>query len=102
MSKNYGLTLSGVIRVFRKDKEIQGRNKKTYNITDVWFNTSEKDDNGNWFNISTNLIFPRNIDPPENNKVIEIIEAFPMITGNGDYRKIVYYVKGWHYAADDN
>lgn len=102
MSKNYGITLSGVIRVFRKDKEIQGRNKKTYNITDVWFNTSEKDDNGNWFNISTNLIFPRNIDPPENNKVIEIIEAFPMITGNGDYRKIVYYVKGWHYAADDN
>ena len=95
----YGLTLSGVIRVFRKDKEIEDKkNKVKFTVTDVWFNTSEKDDNGEWFNISTNLIFKRGIEPPENNKVIEIIEAFPMITGKGDYRKIVYYVGGWHYA----
>ena len=95
----YGLTLSGVIRVFRKDKEIEDtKNKVKFTVTDVWFNTSEKDDNGEWFNISTKLIFKRGIEPPENNKVIEIIEAFPMITGKGDYRKIVYYVGGWHYA----
>ena len=98
----YGLTLSGKIRVFRKDKEIEGKNKKTFTVTDVWFNTSEKEESGEWFNISTNLIFPRNIDPPENNKIIEIIEAHPMITGTGKWRRIVYFVKGWHYAQTDS
>lgn len=96
--QNYGLTLSGTIRVFRKDKDIEGKAGKVFTVTDVWFNTSEKDEKGEWFNISTNLIFPRNIEPPENNKVIEIIEAFPMITGQGKYRRMVFYVKGWHYA----
>lgn len=98
MANNYGLTLSGVIRVFRKDKELENKSKKKFTITDVWFNVSEQDDNGEWFNKSMNLVFPRKIDPPENNTVIEIIEAFPMITGQGKYRKIVWYVKGWHYA----
>lgn len=100
--QKYGLKLSGIVRVFRKDKEIQGKSKKKFTITDVWFNVSEREDGGGWFNQSVNLIFPRDIDPPENNKIIEIIEAFPMITGTGDYRKIVYYVKGWHYAESND
>lgn len=100
MSKqDYGLTLSGVIRVFRKDKGIEDKKKKVkFTVTDVWFNTSEKDENDNWFNVSTNLIFKRGIEPPANNTVIEIIEASPMITGNGKYRKMVYYVKEWKNA----
>jgi hypothetical protein len=98
MSKNYGLTLSGTIRVFRKDKDIDGKNGKVFTVTDVWFNTSEKDENGEWFNISTNLIFPRRSDLPENNTVIEIKEAYPMVTGSGKYRKMVFYVKGWEYV----
>lgn len=100
--QKYGLKLSGIVRVFRKDKEIQGKSKKKFTITDVWFNVSEREDGGGWFNKSVNLIFPRDIDPPENNTIIEIIEAFPMITGTGDYRKIVYYVKGWHYAESND
>lgn len=98
MNKKYGLTLSGTIRVFRKDKDIDGKNGKVFTVTDVWFNTSEKDENGEWFNISTNLIFPRKTELPENNTVIEIKEAYPMVTGSGKYRKMVFYVKGWEYV----
>lgn len=97
-SKKYGLTLSGIIRVFRKDKDIKGKNGKVFTITDVWFNTSEQDENGEWFNISTNLIFPRRTEPPKNNTIIYIKEAYPMISGAGKYRKMVFYVKEWEYA----
>lgn len=100
MTNNYGLFLMGNIRVFRKDKEVQGANKKKYNITDVWFNTSEKEEDGSYFNLSTNLIFKKGLDLPENNTVIRINEARPMITGNGKWRRIVYYVSDW--AVIDN
>lgn len=100
--QKYGLQLTGIVRVFRKDKDIDGKNGKVFTVTDVWFNTSEKDEKGEWFNISTNLIFPRNHQLPENNSVIEILEAFPMITGQGKYRRMVFYVKGWHYADGKN
>lgn len=98
MNKKYGLTLFGTIRVFRKDKDIDGKNGKVFTVTDVWFNTSEKDEYGEWFNISTNLIFPRKTELPENNTVIEIKEAYPMVTGSGKYRKMVFYVKEWEYV----
>jgi hypothetical protein len=92
---NYGLTINGNIRVFRKDKVITGKNKKSYDIHDVWYNVSEKEDNGNFFNRSMNLIFKRGLELPENNTVINILSAFPMITGNGEYRKIAFYVEAW-------
>jgi hypothetical protein len=95
MTKQYGLTLTGTIRVFRKDKEIQGNGKKKFTVTDCWFNTSEKEENGEYFNLSTNLIFNKDLPKPENNTVITISEAFPIITGNGKYRKVAYYVKDY-------
>lgn len=90
----YGLTLLGKVRVFRKDKEIKGKNKKTFTVTDVWFNVSEKEDDGSYFNKSMNLLFKRDIGMPENNTVIELA-GFPVITGNGDYRKIAFMVTEW-------
>lgn len=92
---NYGLTITGNIRVFRKDKQIQGRNKKTYDITDVWFNVSEKNVDGSFFNKSMSLIFKKDLAKPENNQVINIISAFPMLTGDGDYHRISLYVESW-------
>jgi hypothetical protein len=94
MSK-YGLSVLGKIRVFRKDKEIQGKGKKSFTVHDVWFNVSEKDENDNYFNKSMNLIFKRDLELPENNTVINIISAFPVITGQGDYRRIALLVEGW-------
>jgi hypothetical protein len=94
----YGLTVNGNIRVFRKDKTITGNNKKTYEIKDVWLNISEKEADGSFFNRSMNLIFKRGLEIPENNTVINIISAFPMITGNGAYRKIALYVEAWEAA----
>lgn len=98
MNKNYGLTLAGNIRVFRKDKEIQGNGKKTFTITDVWFNTSEKEENGNYINVSTNLLFKKDMDKPENNTVINIKEAFPVVTGDGKFRRVAYMVMDWEVA----
>ena len=100
MTKQYGLIQMGVIRVFRKDKQIQGRGKKTFTVSDVWYNVSEKEEDGTYFNRSVNLIFPRDTERPDNNTVIRIHESFPMITGEGDYRKIVYYVKEWEYEKE--
>jgi hypothetical protein len=101
MSNNYGLLVMGKVRVFRKDKTIQGQNKKKYEVTDVWFNVSEKEEDGTYFNKSMNMIFKKGIDKPENNRVIQVQEAFPMITGNGDYRRISLYVGAWDYADQD-
>ena len=95
MAEKYGLTLLGKVRVFRKDKEIKGKNKKTFTVTDVWFNVSEKEDNGEWFNKSVNLLFKKGLDKPENNTTISLV-GFPVITGNGDYRKVAYMVTDWN------
>ena len=98
MTKQYGLTVMGNIRVFRKDKQIKGKNKKTYDITDVWFNVSEKNEDGSFFNKSINLIFKKGLEKPENNSIISINSAAFMITGDGDYRKVSLYVED--YTAD--
>lgn len=96
---NYGLSITGSVRVFRKDKTIQAKNsKKKYDITDVWFNVSEKEEDGTYFNKSMNLLFSRNAGAPENNTVITIKNAFPVITGNGEYRKIALMVTEWEPA----
>ena len=95
MSKTkYGLTVEGVVRVFRKDKEIEGKNKKKFTITDVWFNVSEREENGDYFNKPMNLIFKRDLDYPDNNTTIKI-KGFPIITGNGEYRRIAILVQEW-------
>jgi hypothetical protein len=101
MAKDYGLVVMGKIRVFRKDKQVKGNNKKTYDITDVWFNVSEQEDDGTYFNKSMNMIFKKDLDKPENNRVIKVQEAFPMITGNGEYRRISLYVGAWEYADEE-
>lgn len=97
----YGLKIGGKIRVFSKTKEIQGKNKKKYTITDYWFNVSEKNDDNTYFNRSMNLIFSKDADKPLNNSVVIIHEANFMITGEGDYRKISMYVKSWSEPVED-
>lgn len=90
---NYGLNIEGNVRVFRKDKEIKN-GKKTFIVTDVWFNVSEKEEDGTFFNKSMNLIFKKGLDKPQNNEVITL-RAFPVITGEGKYRKIALMVMDW-------
>lgn len=94
MTEQYGLNILGKIRVFRKDKEIKGNGKKTFSVTDVWFNVSEKEEDGSYFNKSTNLLFKKGLDYPENNTVIQLT-GFPVITGTGDYRRIALMVTDW-------
>ena len=97
MTEQYGLNILGKIRVFRKDKEITGNGKKTFTVTDVWFNVSEKEDDGTYFNKSMNLLFKKGLDYPENNTVIQLT-GFPVITGAGDYRRIAFMVTDWKEA----
>ncbi len=94
-NQQYGLSVLGKVRVFRKDKEIQGKGKKVFNITDVWFNVSEKEEDGSFYNKSMNLLFKKDDPKPENNTVINIVSAFPVITGDGDYRRIALFVQEW-------
>lgn len=91
----YGLQLVGKIRVFTKTREIKGSNLSKYTVFNTWFNVSKKDANGEYENVSMNLIFPKNEPKPDNNTIINIVEAFPMISGQGQYKRIVFYVKEW-------
>ena len=95
----YGLSVLGNIRVFRKDKEITGRGRKTFTVTDVWFNVSEKNEDGSFFNKSMNMIFKRDTEKPENNKIINVISGRFMISGDGDFRRMSLFVEAWEYAA---
>lgn len=99
MTKQYGLSVMGNVRVFRKDKEIQGQGKKKFTVSDVWFNVSEKQEDGSYFNKSMNLIFKRDAAKPESNQVINIVSAFPIITGEGNYARIALFVQEWEEAA---
>lgn len=96
-NKMYGLQTLGRVRVFKKGKVVKGKNKKSYVITDVWYNVSEKEEDGTYFNQSQNLLFKRGLDLPENNRTIEL-SAFPVITGNGKWRKIALMVTDWEYS----
>ena len=99
MAKQYGMKFYGTVRVFRKDKEVQATgSKKKYDISDLWVNVSEKNDDGSYFNKSMPLIIKRGLKLPENNTLIDF-SGFPMISGNvkgdKDYRRIVLYVEDW-------
>lgn len=94
-NKKYGLNVSGKIRVFRKDKDIKGKKNKVFTVTDHWFNVSEQEENGDYFNRSMKIIFKRGVQYPENNTVIDIKNAFFVITGNGEYRRIALLVTDW-------
>lgn len=99
-NKMYGLQTIGRVRVFRKDKVVEGQNKKKYDISDVWYNVSEKEEDGTYFNQSQNLLFKKGLELPENNTTIELA-AFPVITGNGKWRKIALMVTDWSLSEDE-
>lgn len=100
MAKQYGMKFYGTVRVFRKDKQVASPTnaKKKYDISDLWVNVSEKNEDGSYFNKSMPLIVKRGLDLPENNTLIDF-SGFPMISGNvkgdKDYRRIVLYVEDW-------
>lgn len=105
MAKQYGMKFYGTVRVFRKDKEVQAAgSKKKYDISDLWVNVSEKNEDGSYFNKSMPVIIKRGLVLPENNTVIDF-SGFPMISGNvkgdKDYRRIVLYVEDWNGTDDE-
>jgi len=101
MSKGYGLHVMGKIRVFSKTKEIQGAKNKKYTITDHWFNVSEKQEDGTWFNRSMKMIFDRNSDKPGNNEIIVIKDAGFIISGSDQWRRIALFVRDWEYPDEE-
>ena len=92
--KKYGLNVYGKIRVFSKTKEIKGANKKTFEVTDHWFNVSEKEESG-WVNSSMNMFFPKGSKKPEHNTIIDIIDSNFLLSGVGKYRRIALFVREW-------
>lgn len=95
----YGLIIQGVIRVFCKDKTIKSKGN-TFEITEHWFNTSKKDEDDEWINKSMRIFFPKDVDKPENNELIEIEGGRLFLTGNSGYERISLYVEDWDYAEE--
>lgn len=92
----YGLKVTGVIRVFAKEKTVKVQGVETQ-IVDTWFNVSNKIDEGKYENKSMKIFFNHQIGIPENNTEVEIIDSWFMLTGQGEYQQISLYVKEWEY-----
>jgi len=103
----YGLMTSGNIRVFSKTKEMEGKGKIKYEITDYWINVSEKtgeqDKDGKdvYLNKSINLVFKKDSEKPTNNTVMNLKEGYFLIKGTGKYAKPAIYVKDWDYNIEE-
>lgn len=99
----YGLQVTGIVRAFSKTRKVKSaETKKEYTITDHWLNVSEKDENGVYFNKGMTMIFGREAKAvPNNNELVCLDDAFPMITGTGDYRRIALFVRAWHPATPE-
>lgn len=96
-TKRYGITLSGITRIFSKTKEFKS-GKKTYSITDYWCNVSEKQEDGSYISKSISLMFPRKMAEvgavPKSNTTISF-NAFPVLTGENQYTRVAYMVTDW-------
>lgn len=100
---DYGLKITGTVRVFAKDRVIPAKKKgeKNYTITDHWFNVSRKDDAGNYENKSVKLLFQKDLEVPENNCLITISDSFFVLNGSGEYAKAAILVMEYDYADEE-
>ena len=95
---DYGLKITGNVRVFCKTKKVENKEKKiSYDVTDYWINVSEKMDDGTYDNKSINLFFKRGEPVPTNNTIMSIYDAWFFLTGSGKYKKVSIFVKDWDY-----
>ena len=93
---NYGLTVSGKIRVFSRVREV-----KKYQFTDYTITISKKNaETGEYTNLYLPVFFGRDAEKPENNSVIDITSSRLFVSGNAGYEKIGLFVETWDYAED--
>lgn len=92
----FGLKGHGVIRAFNKERYVKSGGK-TYQITDHWFNVSQKDDKGNYTNKSMKILFKKDSETPENNNDIVVKDSFFTLNGEGECLKIALFIMDWDY-----
>lgn len=97
-TKDYGLKVQGTSRIFSKTRTVEVQNKPV-EFTDCWVNISLKTGENTYDNKSMKLIFPKeDQERPENNTVIDFLDAWFMLFGDGKYQQIAIFVKEWDYV----
>ena len=95
----FGLQVSGVTRIFSKDKEVAVKGKKV-TITDYWTNVSRKVEDGVYENVNLKVSFPMDSEIPEHNTTIEVKAGFLTVSGEGEYARMKLVIMEWDYTEE--
>ena len=94
----YGMYVSGITRMFCREKTVKSRKGGEYTFEEYTTTISRKDENGEYTNLYIPVFFAKGLDKPENNSVIILQESNLFVSGNAGYERISLYVKQWDYA----
>lgn len=93
-----GMNITGVIRIFGKEKSINVKGKDI-EIDEYWTNVSTKVSDDEWINVSLRCGFKRDVTTPEFNTLIRI-QGFLTTTGEGKYARLKLMIMDWEYADE--
>ena len=94
----YGMNVSGITRMFCREKTVKSRKGGEYTFEEYTTTISRKDENGEYTNLYIPVFFAKGLDKPENNSVIILQDSNLFVSGNAGYERISLYVKQWDYA----
>ena len=90
----YGMNVIGYIRVYCVEKQIKVGNNISY-IRSYWTILSRKTDDG-WLSKSIPVYFAKDLELPEHNSTIGLIDAWLFLVGNDDKNlRIALYIEDY-------
>lgn len=89
----YGMNVIGYIRVYCVEKQIKVGNNISL-IRSYWTNLSRKTDD-EWVTKSIPVYFSKDLDLPEHNSTIGLIDAWLFLVGNDDNLRIALYIEDY-------
>ncbi len=99
---NYGLFVIGNTRIFSREKTV--KSKKTgeeVTFEEFTITISRKLEDGTYTNLYLPVFFAKDLERPENNTIIKVIESRLFVSGNAKYEKISLYIEYWDYVEEE-
>ena len=97
-STQYGLNVTGKIRIWGKRK----RKKGQYDFMAYWISLGKKDPDGDWLNVSLPVFFGKDDEGPESDTIINVNKAFMIVAGNDEkFARPGLFIQEWEEADDE-